>query len=364
LLVLAVETSCDDTAAAVLRDDRDLLSSVVSSQLTHREYGGVVPEIASRQHLQTILPTMEAALERASVRPMELDVVAATAGPGLLGSVLVGLSAAKAYAFGLRKPFIGVHHIEGHIMANWLVEDMIFPNLVLVISGGHTQLIHMQGIGQYTELGSTRDDAAGEAFDKIGKMLGIPYPAGPVFEKMALQGDAQAVAFTRARLKNAPFDFSFSGLKTAARLKLQEEGLVPQTHLSPLSPGSDAARAGLYSTDRTPEELAALPHRAYDILASAQDAIADMLAEKCVAAVQEKGVRHLYLAGGVAANSRIRNAIQDALGKRAALHAPPPRLCTDNAAMIACVAYFKHKAGIESSYDVNAFARGELTSWA
>jgi N6-L-threonylcarbamoyladenine synthase len=364
LLILAVETSCDDTAAAVLRDDRDLLSSVVSSQLTHREYGGVVPEIASRQHLKTTLPTMEAALERASVQPAQLDAIAATAGPGLLGSVLVGLSAAKAYAFGLGKPFIGVHHIEGHILANWLVEDMRFPNVVLVISGGHTQLIYMQAIGQYTEIGSTRDDAVGEAFDKIGKMLGIPYPAGPVFEKLALQGDAKAVAFTRARLKNAPFDFSFSGLKTAARLKLQEDGLVPETQLAPLAGAVGAARTGLHSTDRTPEELAALPQQAYDILASAQDAITDMLSEKCAAAVRDKNVQHLYLAGGVAANSRIRSGIQEALGDNATLHAPPPRLCTDNAAMIACVAHFKHKAGIATNYDVNAFARGALVSWA
>jgi len=364
VLVLAVETSCDDTAAAVLRDDRDLLSSVVSSQLTHREYGGVVPEIASRQHLQTILPTMEAALERASVRPEELDVIAATAGPGLLGSVLVGLSAAKAYAFGLGKPFVGVHHIEGHIFANWLVEDMVFPNVVLAISGGHTQLIHMQGIGQYAEIGATRDDAAGEAFDKIGKMMGIPYPAGPTFEKLALKGNPKAVGFTRARLKGAPFDFSFSGLKTAARLKLQDEGLVPETQLSPLQGSAGAARAGLHTTDRTPEELASLPQNAYDILASAQAAIADMLAEKCAAAVREKDVQHLYLAGGVAANSCIRSTLQEALGKRATLHAPPPRLCTDNAAMIACVAHFKHKAGVETSYDVNAFARGAIRSWA
>jgi len=360
VLILAVETSCDDTAAAVLRGDRDLLSSVVASQLTHREYGGVVPEIASRQHLQTILPTMQAALDRAGVQAAELDAVAATAGPGLLGSVLVGLSAAKAYALGLGKPFIGVHHIEGHILANWLVEDMHFPNVVLLISGGHTQLVHMQRIGRYEELGATRDDAAGEAFDKIGKMLGIPYPAGPKFEKLALRGDRTAVPFTRARLKNAPRDFSFSGLKTAARLQLQEEGLVPETHLEPLRAG----REGLHHSDRTPEELDALPQRAFDILASAQEAIVDMLAEKCGLAVRDTGVRHLYLAGGVAANTRVRERIQEELGTRALLHAPPPRLCTDNAAMIACVAHFKHKAGLDAGYDVNAFARGAMESWA
>ncbi len=358
LLLLAVETSCDDTAAAVLRDDRDLLSSVVASQLTHREYGGVVPEIASRAHLQTILPTLLAALEQAHVQPTDLDAVAATAGPGLLGSVLVGLSVAKAYAFGLGKPFLGVHHIEGHIMANWLVEDMIFPNVVLVISGGHTQLIHMTGIGRYEVLGSTRDDAAGEAFDKIGKMLGIPYPAGPTFEILAQRGDPAGVAFTRARLKDASLDFSFSGLKTAARLQLQKDGLVPETHRAPL-----ALRSGLHSGDRTADELQTLPARAYDILASAQEAIADMLAEKCTAALRGRNVAHLYLAGGVAANKRIRHRIQEVIGSRVTLHAPPPRLCTDNAAMIACVGHFKHKAGLHAGYDVNAFARGEMVSW-
>jgi N6-L-threonylcarbamoyladenine synthase len=360
VLILAVETSCDDTAAAVLRDERDLLSSVVASQLTHREYGGVVPEIASRQHLQTILPTMQAALDRAGVAPEDLDAVAATAGPGLLGSVLVGLSAAKAYAFGLGKPFIGVHHIEGHILANWLVEDMHFPNVVLVISGGHTQLVFMEGVGRYVELGSTRDDAAGEAFDKIGKMLGIPYPAGPTFEKLAKRGDPRAIAFTRARLKKAPLDFSFSGLKTAARLQLQDEGLVPETHLAPLSAG----REGLHWGDRTPAELDALPQRAYDILASAQEAIADMLAEKTALAARQKEVKHVYLAGGVAANTRVRQCIEESLGTRATLHAPPARLCTDNAAMIACVAHFKHEAGHHAGYDVNAFARGAMQSWA
>jgi N6-L-threonylcarbamoyladenine synthase len=358
MLVLGIETSCDDTAAAVVRDGSVVLSNVVASQLTHREYGGVVPEIASRQHLEHVLPVLRAALARAAVTPQDLDGVAATAGPGLLGSLLVGLSAAKAYAVGLGKPFAGVHHIEGHIMANWLVEEMRFPCVVLVISGGHTQLVLMPRVGRFEMLGETRDDAAGEGFDKIGKMLGIPYPAGPMFERLARRGDPRAVALPRSRLEPGSLDFSFSGLKTAARLLLERENLVPRTALP---------QVGLAAPhqDRTPEELEALPQRALDVLASAQEAIADMLVEKLEAAVQRTGARHAYLAGGVAANGRLRERCLAALGPRDVdLHVPPPRLCTDNAAMIACVGHFKLQAGRAPELDCNAFPRGALVSWA
>ena len=358
MLVLGIETSCDDTAAAVLRDGREVLSSVVATQLTHREYGGVVPEIASRQHLKHVLPVLHAALERAHVTAAQLDGVAVTAGPGLLGSLLVGLSAGKAFAVGLGKPFAGVHHIEGHIMANWLVEEMQFPNVVLVISGGHTQLIGMQRIGSFELLGETRDDAAGEAFDKIGKMLGIPYPAGPAFERLARRGDPQAVALPRARLEPEALDFSFSGLKTAARLRLEQDGLVPRTvvrEIGTLAPHED----------RTAAELEALPQRASDILASAQEAIVDMLVEKLAAAVQRTGVQHAYLAGGVAANARLRERCTERLARRnVVLHVPPPGLCTDNAAMIACAGHFQLAGGHASGVDLNAFARGGLVSWA
>jgi N6-L-threonylcarbamoyladenine synthase len=358
MLVLGIETSCDDTAAAVVRDGREILSNVVASQLTHRDYGGVVPEIASRQHLKHLLPVMHAALERAGVAPAGLDGVAATAGPGLLGSLLVGLSTAKAYAVGLGKPFIGVHHIEGHIMANWLVDEMHFPCVVLVISGGHTQLIGMRRIGHFEEMGSTRDDAAGEAFDKIGKMLGIPYPAGPTLEKLARRGDGRAVQLPRARLEPGSLDFSFSGLKTAARLVLEREGLVPRTEVRPIG-------AATAHEDRTPEQLDALPQRAYDVLASAQEAIVDMLVEKLDAAVARAGVEHAYLAGGVAANGRLAERCLELLRpRRVALHAPPPRLCTDNAAMIACVGHFKLAAGRVSDVALNAFPRGPLVSWS
>jgi tRNA N6-adenosine threonylcarbamoyltransferase len=357
MLVLGVETSCDDTAAAVVRDGREILSNVVASQLTHREYGGVVPEIASRQHLKHVLPVMQAALERAGITAGELEGIAATAGPGLLGSLLVGLSTAKAYAVGLGKQFVGVHHIEGHIMANWLVEEMHFPCVVLVISGGHTQLVAMQRIGHFEEMGATRDDAAGEAFDKIGKMLGIPYPAGPAFEKLARRGDRRAVALPRARLERDALDFSFSGLKTAARLLLQREGLVPRTAVP---------RIGLLAPheDRSPEELEKLPQRAFDVLASAQEAIVDVLAEKLAAAAKRARVRDVYLAGGVAANGRLRERCEEVLGPRGvALHVPPPRLCTDNAAMIACVGHFKLANGHASDVGLNAFPRGPLVSW-
>lgn len=357
MLVLGIETSCDDTAAAVLRDDRELLSNVVASQLTHREFGGVVPEIASRQHLKQLLPVVQAALDRAGVRAEELDGVAATAGPGLLGSLLVGLSMGKAFAAGLGKPFVGVHHIEGHIMANWLVEDMHFPNVVLVVSGGHTQIVHMPSVGRFEEMGTTRDDAAGEAFDKIGKMLGIPYPAGPALEKLALRGDAEGAPLPRAWLETGSLDFSFSGLKTAARLMLEREGLVPDTKVERIG--------DLPAGERTPEELDALPHRAYDILASAQEAIVDPLATKLADAATRAGVQHAYLAGGVAANTRLRERCQELLQRRGvALHVPPPRLCTDNAAMIACVGHFRLRAGQTSPVDLNAFPRGPLASWA
>jgi len=360
MLVLGIETSCDDTAAALLRDDRYVLSNVVASQLTHREYGGVVPEIASRQHLKHLLPVMRAALARGGVGAEDLDGVAATAGPGLLGSLLVGLSTAKAFAYGLGKPFTGVHHIEGHIMANWLVEEMRFPNVVLVISGGHTQLIRMQGIGRFEELGATRDDAAGEAFDKIGKMLGIGYPAGPTFEKLAARGDPRAVPMPRARLEPGSLDFSFSGLKTAARLVLEREKLAPDVGLRSLAVGEAAARE-----DASSEETEALPQRACDILASVQEAIADVLALKLDLAASETGVRHAYMAGGVAANMRLRERCQELLSRRGVvLHVPPPRLCTDNGAMIACTGYFRLCAGRVSGTDTNAFARGSMESWA
>jgi N6-L-threonylcarbamoyladenine synthase len=358
MLVLGIETSCDDTAAAVLRGDRHVLSNVVASQLGHREFGGVVPEIASRQHLKHLLPVVRAALEQAGLRAEDLHGVAATAGPGLLGSLLVGMSAAKAFAVGLGKPFVGVHHIEGHILANWLVEDMRFPTVVLVISGGHTQLVGMQAIGRYELLGETRDDAAGEAFDKIGKMLGIPYPAGPAFEKLAQRGDASAVSLPRALLEPGSLDFSFSGLKTAARLLLEREGLGPRT-------GMPGIGTGAPHTDRTPAELEAMPQRAFDILASAQEAIVEPLAVKLAAASVQAGVRDVYLAGGVAANTRLRERCREVLARRGvALHFPPPRLCTDNAAMIACVGHFRLRAGRVSEVDLNAFPRGPLESWA
>jgi N6-L-threonylcarbamoyladenine synthase len=358
VLVLGIETSCDDTAVAVLRDGRDILSNVVASQLTHQEYGGVVPEIASREHLRFLIPVLEAALQRAGVQPEALDGVAATAGPGLLGSLLVGLSTAKAYAVGLGKPFVGVHHLEGHVMANWLACDMHFPCVVLIVSGGHSLLVAMPRIGVFEEMGDTRDDAAGEAFDKIGKMLGIPYPAGPVFEKLTHRGDPQAVRLPRARLEPGSLDFSFSGLKTAARLLLEREGLAPRTDVRRIGePGAHR--------DRTPDELDALPQRAFDILASAQEAIADILADKLQAAASRAGVAHAYLAGGVAANARLRALCSEKLHQHGVtLHVPPTRFCTDNAAMIACVGEFRLRAGAASGIELDAFARGPLASWA
>jgi N6-L-threonylcarbamoyladenine synthase len=314
--VLGIETSCDETSAAVVIDGRELLSNVVASQMEeHARFGGVVPELASRRHVEQILPVIRQALAEAGVGWSEIDAIAVTNRPGLLGALLVGVSAAKALAMALQKPIIGVHHIEAHLYANWLHTGppitggwggMEFPAVALVVSGGHTDLFHLRGHGDYTLLGRTRDDAAGEAFDKGARLLGLGYPGGPAVQKAAEGGNPKAVAFPRALLPGT-HEFSFSGLKTSVRYALEKPDLPPLA----------------------------------DLAASFQEAIVDVLVKKTVLAARDAGVRRVLLAGGVSANARLRQKMAEACQKdELALFYPPPALCTDNAAMIACAGYW------------------------
>ena len=308
MIVLALETSCDETAAAILCEERGLLASEVASQIAiHRAYGGVVPEVASRQHLTQLRPVVKAALEHAGLRMEEIDAVAATAGPGLATSLMIGLSAAKGLALGLRKPFLAINHIEGHLISPFFPSSLL-PAVGLVVSGGHTLLVDVEGFGCYRLLGQTRDDAAGEAFDKVGKLLGLPYPGGPVIDKLARTGDPCRFDFPRSMLDSGDFAFSFSGLKTAVRY------LIPKL------------------PDRSETTLA-------DVCASFQEAVVDVLVGKTLAAVRATGRKTVALSGGVSCNSRLR-AKMDAACRKAgiALLVADAALCTDNAAMIGYVA--------------------------
>ena len=333
-LYLGIETSCDDTSCAIYSPDVGIVAYKTASQLDHAKYGGVVPEIASRTHMKTILPLYETVMDEAAVGLGDLAGIGVTNGPGLTGSLLVGLSFAKAIAYGSGIPLAGIHHIEGHILANAIDGPMETPAVVLVVSGGHTQLFSVERPGKYELLGGTRDDAAGEAFDKIGKILGLPYPGGPSIEKAARDGDAAAFDFPRAMRNSGECDFSFSGLKTAVRLKVEELG-----------------------------ELSAKVTA--DVAASAQEAIVDALALKSVMAVKRTGTERFYIAGGVAANERLREVMKDRVGEAGApVSWPPIVYCTDNAAMIACAAWYHLSAGRRDGLDLNTFPRGELTSWA
>lgn len=308
MTVLGIETSCDETSVAVVADGRRLLSNVVASQMEeHARYGGVVPELASRRHVEQILPALREALKNANVGWDDIDAIAVTNRPGLLGALLVGVSAAKALAMALNKPIVGVHHIEAHLYANWLTDASVeFPAVALVVSGGHTDLFHLKNHGEYVLLGRTRDDAAGEAFDKGARLLGLGYPGGPAVQKAAEGGNPKAIAFPRALLPGT-HEFSFSGLKTSVRYALQKPDLPP----------------------------------AQDLAASFQEAIVDVLVKKTVLAARELGVKRVLLAGGVSANARLREKMTDACQKEElALYYPPPALCTDNAAMIACAGHW------------------------
>ena len=332
-LALGIETSCDETAAAVIRNGREIVSNVVLSQIDiHQKYGGVVPEIASRHHIEAIFPVINEALEKAEVTLDDLDVIAVAYGPGLVGSLLVGVAAAKALAFAKQIPLVGVNHIEGHIYANFLDGQQVAPPLVcLTVSGGHTDLLLIPRLGEYEILGRTRDDAAGEAFDKVARVLGLPYPGGPQIERLARTGNREAISFPRGLLEKDNFDFSFSGLKTAALNYL-----------------NGAKQKG---------EEVHLP----DFAASFQWAIIDVLTDKLITAAQEHKVRQVVLSGGVAANDTFRAHVAEKVREVGMeLLYPPRHLCTDNAAMIGSAGYFRYLAGRRSDYALNAVANLRL----
>ncbi len=320
MIILGIETSCDETAAAVVRDGKEILSSVIASQVSiHGPYGGVVPELASRKHLEYIIPVIESALETSGVSGRELDALAVTQGPGLVGALLVGLSAAKAMAYALGKPLIAVNHLDGHIQAAFLSGSIPEnPFICLVVSGGHTALYRVDTDGGSRLLGATRDDAAGEAFDKIAKLLDIGYPGGVAIDKLASGANPKAIQLPRSRFEKESLEFSFSGLKTAAANYIRMHG----------PPASGSARSGAGSC--TLEDFAA----------SFQEAIVDVLVEKCIKAARQCGLSEIAAVGGVAANSRLRDRLaQEAGSANFRLYLPAVRFCTDNAVMIASAAY-------------------------
>jgi N6-L-threonylcarbamoyladenine synthase len=326
MIVLAIETSCDETAAAVVDGGRKILSSVVASQDdVHAAYGGVVPELASRRHLEVLMPVVRRALATASMRLHDVDGLAVTYGPGLVGSLLVGCSAAKAMAYACRRPLVGVNHLEGHICAAFLEGDPPdFPFLALVVSGGHTALYLAREPRRYERIGQTRDDAAGEAFDKVAKLLGLPFPGGPAIERTARAGDPRAIVFPTANMSDGAPDFSFSGIKTAVSLHVRHAGAL------------DAARVA-------------------DIAASFQATAVKMLVRKTVKAARRAGVRRLVLTGGVAANTALREALEGECRERGwVLHVPSRALCTDNAAMIAAAGHGRLEAGERAPLSLNA----------
>ena len=317
-LTLGIETSCDETSAAVLRGTRDLRSCVIATQIPiPQKYGGVVPEIASRNHILSILPVVEQAREEANVRLADIDQVAVTYGPGLVGALLVGVSAAKALAFSLGVPLIGVNHLEGHIFANFLAtEELTPPFMALVVSGGHTALVDVADYETFRQMGRTRDDAAGEAFDKVARVMGLPYPGGPEIDKLAREGDPAAIDFPRALAQEGNYEFSFSGLKSAVLNYINSEKMK----------GRELNKA--------------------DIAASFQSAVVEILVHKAIEAIREAGRDTLVLAGGVAANKALEQRLRETAAAKGVRYLyPPPRLCTDNAAMIACRGAYQAAAG-------------------
>ncbi len=331
-IILGIETSCDETAASVVVDGKEVLSNIISSQVDiHRKFGGVVPEVASRKHMENINMIIDEALGQAGLGLSEIDGVAVTYGPGLVGALLVGLSTAKALAYALDKPLIAVNHIEGHIYANFIVDpNLRFPLICLVVSGGHTDLVFMPGHGRYEHLGGTRDDAAGEAFDKVARFLKLGYPGGPAIEKLSFDGDPDAVNLPRAYLEKGSYDFSFSGLKTAVLN---------------------------YHSKQSKNDGRSLN----DLAASFQQAVVDVLVDKTVDAAEEHRVETVLLAGGVAANLRLRKSLGDRImGKGLDFSVPPLALCTDNAAMIACAGGYRYARGDFAPLTLNAYPRLNL----
>lgn len=327
ILILAVESSCDETAAAVVKNGREVLSNIISSQIElHTLYGGVVPEIASRKHIEKINQVIEEALREAKVTLEEITAIAVTYGPGLVGALLVGVSAAKALSFATGKPLIGVHHIEGHISANYIENKLLEPPFVcLVVSGGHTHLVVVRDYGEYEILGYTRDDAAGEAFDKVARAIGLGYPGGPKIDKISREGNPDAVKFPRAKVDGSSYDFSFSGLKSAVLNYLNTC------------------------------EMKGIEIHTADVAASFQKAVVDVLVEHSLNAVRAYRFKKFAIAGGVASNSALRAAFENECAKRKIeFYYPSPVLCTDNAAMIGAAGYYEYLKGTRSGYDLNA----------
>lgn len=325
--ILAVESSCDETAAAVVANGRTVLSNIIASQIeTHKLYGGVVPEIASRKHIQKINQVMAEALSEAGLRLADVDAVGVTYGPGLVGALLVGVSAAKAAAYAARKPLIGVHHIEGHVSANYIAHPELEPPfLCLIVSGGHTHLVVVKDYGIYDIIGRTRDDAAGEAFDKVARAIGLGYPGGPKIQKVAMEGRKDAIPFPRAKIDGAEYDFSFSGVKSAVLNYLNSC------------------------------EMKGEPVNRADVAASFQEAVVDVLVSHTIHAAKHLGIHKVAMAGGVAANAALREAMDGACRSRGyALYYPQPVLCTDNAAMIGSAAYYEYRKGVRHGLDLNA----------
>ena len=326
-LILSIESSCDETSAAVVRDGREVLSNIIASQIeTHKKYGGVVPEVASRMHIEVISGVVTEALEKANVKLEDIDAIGVTYGPGLVGALLVGLQYAKGLSYSLKKPLVGVNHIEGHICANYIEhKDLKPPFVSLVVSGGHTFIVYVKDYGDYDVIGKTRDDAAGEAYDKVARALGLGYPGGPKIDKLAKEGNENAITFPKANFHDETLDFSFSGVKSAVlnylnKCKMQDVEINKA-----------------------------------DVAASFQKAVIDVLKENVMKTCRQKNVDKIAIAGGVASNSALRESlIKEASKEGIKVLFPSPILCTDNAAMIGSAAYFNYIKGLENSLDINA----------
>lgn len=326
-LILAIESSCDETAASVVKNGKCVLSNIISSQIAiHTLYGGVVPEIASRKHIEKINQVVEAALKEADVTLDDIDAIGVTYGPGLVGALLVGVAEAKAIAYAKKKPLVGVHHIEGHVSANYIEHpDLEPPFLCEIISGGHTHLVIVKDYGSFEILGRTRDDAAGEAFDKVARAIGLGYPGGPKIDKLAKEGNPHAIDFPRAHMEDAPYDFSFSGVKSAVLNHLNKCRMT----------GEPIVEA--------------------DIAASFQQAVVDVLVDNAIRAAKDYHMDRLAIAGGVASNGALRAAMEAACEKEGIrFYRPSPIFCTDNAAMIGVAAYYEYRKGTRHGWDLNA----------
>ncbi|MCC8025276.1 MAG: tRNA (adenosine(37)-N6)-threonylcarbamoyltransferase complex transferase subunit TsaD [Clostridium sp.] len=327
ILILAIESSCDETAASVVKNGREVLSNVITSQIeTHTVYGGVVPEIASREHIKAVNYVIGRALAEAGVSLEDVTAIGVTYGPGLVGALLVGVAEAKAIAYAAKKPLIGVHHIEGHVSANFIENPELEPPFVcLIVSGGHTHLVIVKDYGEFEIIGRTRDDAAGEAFDKVARAVGLGYPGGPKVDKAAREGNPHRIEFPRGKVEGAPFDFSFSGLKSAVLNYINHGKMTGQEICVP------------------------------DLAASFQNSVVESLVSRAILACEEYGYKKLAIAGGVASNTALRAAMKTACGKKGiSFYYPSPVYCTDNAAMIGTAAYYEYLRGNVAGWDLNA----------